>query len=120
MGALLSDLSLQGSISSYYHAGEGVVRDIFVGSVIAVSALLIAYKGFSGFENWVLNIAGVALVIVALVPDNRSTDLSNAFPWLHGASAVTFFACLVYVVLVRSGDTLGLLQNKDDQTRFQL
>lgn len=118
-GELFHNLSLQGSISAYYHKGDGALRDVFVGSVIAIAALLIVYKGFSGFENWALNIGGVALVIVALVPDNRSTDIADALPWLHGGSAITFFICLAYVALVRSGDTLDLVPDEGLRDRFR-
>ena len=118
-GELFYELALQGSISAYYHAGHGVLRDVFVGLTIAVAALLIVYKGFSGFENWALNIGGGALVVVALVPDDRSTGISEALPWLHGVVAITFFACLVYVAFFRSGDTLGLMPDPDDRTRYQ-
>ena len=110
-----ADLWIQSSLSAYYHAGDGATRDFFVGGLIAVAMMLVVYKGFSGFENWALNIAAIALAVVALVPDDRSTLLSDRLPWLHGAAAVSFFACLVYVAFFRSGDTLGLLPHPRDQ-----
>jgi hypothetical protein len=117
-GAVFGSLSLQTSVSAYYHAGHGALRDIFVGSLAAVAMLLFVYKGFSDFENWALNLAAAALTVVALVPDNRSTALSAALPWLHGAAAIAFFTCLVYVAYFRSADTLSLLPDSD-RTRLR-
>jgi len=118
-GAVFSDLSLQGSISAYYHAGDGALRDVFVGALVAVAALLIVYKGFSGFENWALNVGGGALIMVALIPDDGSTALSDSVPWLHGSSAIAFFLCLGYVAFVRSGDTLGLMPDATQRRWFR-
>jgi hypothetical protein len=118
-GELFGDLALEGSISAYYHAGVGETRDIFVGSIVAVAALLMVYKGFTGFENWALNIGGGALVLVALVPDDHSTSLSESLPWLHVTSAITFFVCLVYVAWFRAGDTLGLIPEATERARFR-
>jgi hypothetical protein len=67
-GHLLADLPLQGSMSAYYHAGGGAVRDGFVGALFAIGVFLMLYKGFTAFENWALNLAGGFLLIVALVP----------------------------------------------------
>jgi hypothetical protein len=50
-GHLLADLPLQGSMSAYYHAGGGAVRDGFVGALFAIGVFLMLYKGFTAFEN---------------------------------------------------------------------
>src|SRR5690349_662973 len=59
---------LQYSMSAYYHAdaaglscpgGHGAARDLFVGGLFAVGALLYAYRGVTTLENWTLNVAGL-------------------------------------------------------------
>ena len=67
---------LHNSLSVYYHAGLdcvthlGVYRNFFVGFLVAISVCLMVYGGTSHRENWLLNIAGVLLIGVALVPTN--------------------------------------------------
>lgn len=56
---------LERSISAYY---GGPVRDIFVGTLFAIAACLIAYQGVGLLEDYALNGAGVYAVFVALVP----------------------------------------------------
>lgn len=56
---------LEGSISAYY---SGPVRDIFVGSLFAIAACLVAYQGLGLLEDYALNGAGFYAVFVALVP----------------------------------------------------
>ena len=75
-------LPLQDSISAYYHAfvpmsqpptlfalaGNGVMRNWFVGMLWGIGVFLLLYKGFGRRENTALNIAGVLLIVVAMVP----------------------------------------------------
>ena len=69
-----SSIPWQDSLSAYYHAGfkctahKGALRDIFVGSLWTISFSLIMYTGFSKLENWLLNLAGAALLGVAFFP----------------------------------------------------
>lgn len=55
------------SISGYYHAEFSMVGDILVGSLCGVGICLVIYRGFSFWENKLLNVAGVAIVGVALL-----------------------------------------------------
>jgi len=120
-GLLFADTPLLGSMSAYYHSG---MRNVFVGALFALGALLITYKGFSGRENWALNFASVFLVGVALVPTGAPAASDAAasgegglagFLTLHGTLAVLFFLCMGYVCLFRAGDTLALM--KPDRSR---
>ena len=43
-GHLRSDLPLQQSMSAYYHAGGGAMRDEFVGLLFALRVLLYLYR----------------------------------------------------------------------------
>jgi hypothetical protein len=98
-------ISLQGSISAYYHTS---MRDVFVGVLFAAGATLFLYKGFSPKEDWALNLAGTFAVLAALVP----TPTDGRFS-LHGTFAVLFFVCLAYVAIFRSRDTLVLIENPE-------
>lgn len=65
IGGLVYGKMLQPSFSQYYHTP---MRNIFVGLLFGISAVLFLYKGFSDRENWSLNIAAVCLLFVALFP----------------------------------------------------
>jgi hypothetical protein len=54
-----------GSISAYYYTPA---RTVFVGSLCALGALLIAYKGHSPEEDVLLNFSGFMAFVVAMVP----------------------------------------------------
>jgi hypothetical protein len=54
-----------GSISAYYYTPA---RTIFVGSLCALGACLIAYKGHSPAEDVLLNFSGFMAFVVAMVP----------------------------------------------------
>lgn len=73
LGAKLAGIRHQGSLSAYYHAlgpnGESA-RHVFVGLLFVVGALLYLYKGYSHWENGLLNLAGL------FVAGNRT--ISNA------------------------------------------
>ncbi|HEX3147979.1 MAG TPA: hypothetical protein VHR66_07830 [Gemmataceae bacterium] len=61
------------SISAYYHSQEKLlghipIRDLFVATFVSVAMMLFAYKGFTWKESWVLNIAAIGLLVVALCP----------------------------------------------------
>jgi hypothetical protein len=64
---------LERSISAYY---GGPVRDIFVGTLIAIAACLVGYQGVGLLEDYALNGAGFYAVFVALVPTGFG-DLMN-------------------------------------------
>ena len=114
-GGALHDVWLEPSLSAYYHTAPKqqwfTTRDIFVGGLLAASACLYLYKGFSNKENIALNLAGVFAVFVALLPVAAPDQVSGLISKLHGTSAVLFFLCIAYVSLARSRDTLHLLRD---------
>ncbi|OLT55212.1 hypothetical protein [Cellulosimicrobium sp. CUA-896] len=59
-----ADAPLRGSISSYYYTP---VRSVFVGALVAIGLALIAIRG-KGWEETLLNLAGMLAPVVALVP----------------------------------------------------
>lgn len=117
---------LQGSLSAYYHAtpgggtdaARGVARDLFVGALVAASALLYLYKGFSRAEDVALNLAGLFLATVAFVP--MPWGCGDACPQVtvHGVAAVLFFLCIAYVSWFRAPDTLTLIDDPKRAARY--
>ena len=57
-----------GSISGYYYSP---VRSVLVGTLMALGPALIAIKGRPGWEDTLLDLAGMAVPVVALVPTPR-------------------------------------------------
>jgi hypothetical protein len=120
--------SLQGSISAYYHYaaaqpaeyGAGSARNIMVGTLWAVGTFLFFYKGYSRAEDWVLDLAGVAAVLISLfpmdwppVPEVPHSQIAT----VHYVSAAAFFVAIAYVCVFRSNDTLAIMTN-DVRKRF--
>lgn len=136
-------LDLQGSMSAYYHAslysqnagdfihpGEGSLRDVFVGSLFALGAILFVYRGYSVYEDRALNLAGLSALGVAVFPMSWIPKAGGGFPGLtinflgikfsaHGACAITLFACIGYVAIFRSADTLGLITNRERRQSYE-
>jgi hypothetical protein len=67
-GAAARGVPLQASMSAYYHASNGLMRDEFAGVLVAIGAFLYLYEGFSRAENRALNLAGIFAVGVAMIP----------------------------------------------------
>lgn len=107
-GLVIANTTLQGSMSEYYHTD---MRNAFVGVMWALGAFLYLYKGFSKLENYALNAAGILAIGVATFPMKAPPDSCATYtnPILHGICAVTFFFCIAYVCIKRSGDTLHLV-----------
>jgi hypothetical protein len=110
-GLLFAHLPLAGSMSAYYYAGQGVMRNGFVGILFAVGALLFAYQGYSRFEDYALNLAAVLALGIALIPMKWPTEQNDSSFSLHGICAILFFACIAYVCICRAADTLSLIDN---------
>jgi hypothetical protein len=72
------------SVSAYYHTP---VRIVFVGSLFALGAALIAYQGRTPREDTLLNFSGLMAFLVALVPTLEkkrcgAQDVGSHFPWI--------------------------------------
>lgn len=57
-----------GSISGYFYSP---VRSLFVGALVAIGPALVAIKGRPGWEDMLLDLAGMVIPVVALVPTPR-------------------------------------------------
>ncbi|MFL6164569.1 MAG: hypothetical protein ACJ74U_20420 [Jatrophihabitantaceae bacterium] len=117
---ILTKHSLPESISGYYHTG---MRNYFVATLIVVAAFLFLYKGYSRWENYLLNIAGVATAGVVFFPtgcDSGSTECATyTRPWLHGTFAIIAFGSIGLVAVFLGGSTLDLLHDKRKERIFR-
>lgn len=95
------------------------MRNVFVGILFAVGGLLIVYQGMSRFEDWALNLAGVTAFGVALFPMSWSPTPHDHVFSVHGAFAISFFACIAYVCIWRAGDSLVLIQKPETKKHYQ-
>lgn len=123
---------LQDSISAYYHAfvttqqfsdllaiaGNGVMRNWFVGILWAIGVFLFLYRGYGRRENAALNIAGILLIIVAMFPMDWTCGEVCPKVSVHGVAAILFFASIGYVCIFRSGDTLELVKDLNDRQSY--
>ncbi len=107
-GRIFDDESLRASMSAYYYSLT--MRNVFVGALAAIGAILYLYKGFSRAEDWALNLAGICVILVALVPTDAPGAPPRDFTW-HAAFAVSFFVCIAYVCIFRASDTLSLIRD---------
>ena len=114
---LRGGVELAPSISDYYFAGGGVMRDWFVGMLFAVAGFLYLYKGYSPLENLLLNIGAVLLATVALVPCACTDPSRNGS--LHGFAAVGFFLLMAFVVIRCAKDTLPLMADRKAREAFK-
>lgn len=71
--------------------GAGVMRNWFVSILCFIGAAMFAIKGFSIFEDWLLNIAAVMAPMVAFNPMAWPPDGKIS---RHYVFAVTFFICI--------------------------
>lgn len=102
------------SISHYYH--DPRTRDVLVGFLCGVGAFLMLFQGLSRIENWLLNIAGGAVVTVAFVPMAQDQCAKGAS--IHGLAAATFFLCLSVVAAFLSKKRLEYIIYPPMRARF--
>lgn len=120
-GWFYAGLPLQDSMSAYYHAANGdrSMRTWFVGILFALGALLYLYKGYSVRENIALNLTGIMVVLVAVVPMEWECGEACASFSVHGASAILAFLGIAYVSAFCADDTLNLIRDPKRQRRFR-
>jgi len=119
LGGRLQGVELRQSMSDYYWANVGSeypMRIWFVGILFVVGAFLYLYKGFTPFENYALNVAGVCAFGVAIVPMCRGQCPKVT---AHGTFAVVLFLCIAYVSVARATDTLVLVADETLKARYR-
>jgi hypothetical protein len=126
-------VNFQDSISSYYHTP---MRDVFVGSMIAIGSFLWFYQGFTKKENFALNCAGILAIVVALSPTafvqkagQVKCETFTTLPmhgisettasYIHGISAMLFFVAIAYVCIFTSYETLKAVNNPLRRQSYQ-
>jgi hypothetical protein len=89
------------------------MRSWFVGPLFVLGIFLYVYKGFSDTENWLLNIAGISALGVALFPmgwncgnNCQSVSILGNEITLHGTFAIISFLSMAAVALWCAKDTL--------------
>jgi hypothetical protein len=106
------------SISFFYHVSE-LCRNILVGCLCATGVFLFLFHGLSSLENWLLNIAGVGAVSVALNPmaSEQCPVGESAGVSIHAFSAIVFFLCLAVVAVGLSKGRIRFIKS-DAKRRF--
>jgi hypothetical protein len=124
-------VSLQPSMSDYYFAfmpqdtelREFRMRGLFVGFLFAIGSFLYLYKGVSRPENYLLNLAGILAILVALVPMETPKYCKNCgtndYAVWHLRFAYGLFACVGVVAIFCTEKTLERIKDRDTKARFR-
>ncbi|HEU0097417.1 MAG TPA: hypothetical protein VFQ67_01455 [Allosphingosinicella sp.] len=107
------------SISFFYHVGD-LSRNILVGCLWATGVFLFLYQGLSRWENWILNVAGVAAIGVAMFPMPPEQCGSGSSITLHALSAIVFFVCLAIVAIGFSKTRIQFIIYPPKRRRFKI
>ena len=87
--------------------GRGPMRNWFVGNLFFIGAAMFLMKGFSNWENWALNLAGLAAPCVALFPMEWPCRTSAfSIHSFHFPAAITFFLSAGFTCIFCSEKTL--------------
>ncbi len=81
---------------SYWYPDSHWSRNIFVGSLFAIAALLAGYNGTSAKQLWLGKVAAVAAVLISIFPCNCRDDTHEIVKGVHAASAGIMFAVLAW------------------------
>jgi hypothetical protein len=88
----LDGVGVQGSISDYYYT---VMRNVFVGSMVANGVFFVSYR-YARADSAVATLIGVAAIVLALFPTTpvHPTPTETAVGTLHFVAATVFFLAL--------------------------
>ena len=115
-----------GSLSAFYWLSQSppadsnaLLRNWFVGTLVAVGICLIIYRGYGSLENRLLNVAGLAACAIAF----------NPMPWpqshedrlhIHYAAAITFFLLIAATIWFCARDTLTAIADTRVRARWTM
>ncbi len=136
-GGLLIHICPQDSMSAYYHAMNphgAAMRNWFVGLLFMVSISLGLYRGFSVFEDLLLDVAAIFGIGIAIFPmpwdpakakcgaGNSVLAPGITFGWLslHGLCAFVFFISIAFVCWFCADDTLSLIRDRARRNRLKI
>lgn len=105
-GTALLQGELETSISAYY---GGPVRDVFVGTLLAVAVCLVAYQGVGLLEDYTLNGAGFYAVFVALVPTGFAGPPDHVWSLRVALTTVVLMCVFLFWREFRSGNLRQLV-----------
>jgi exosortase/archaeosortase len=105
------------SISFFYHVSD-LTRNILVGALWAEGVFLFLFHGLSRLENWLLNVAGIAAISVAMNPVPVGQCAPGPAFTLHAASAIVFFVCLAIVAVALSKGRIKYIIYPPKRRRF--
>lgn len=112
---------LQDSISAYFYTD---MRGVFVGSMCAVGAFLLSYRGYDVIDDIAGNLAGVAAIGVGLFPTAPKDPSATAalIGVLHLVFASIFFLTIAFfaIVLFRRTSEMGPSERKVQRNRLYL
>jgi hypothetical protein len=92
---LVSSTPLASISASYYTEA----RDVFVGALFIIGALLLAYNGHTSVEKWVSKGAALAAVGAAIFPTTCDLCEADLKSGIHYAAAVILFSTIAYFCL---------------------
>jgi hypothetical protein len=93
--------------------GTGLMRNWFVGNLFFIGGAMLLMRGFSRYEDWALDVAGIMAPCVALFPMNWGSE-TGFNP--HLTFAITFFACVGFTCVFCAEKTLKeISQNLPDR-----
>lgn len=93
---ILSYGSITSISQSYWFSDSLWTRNIFVGSLFAIAALLGGYNGTSSTQLWLGKVASLAAISIAMFPCNCGCDAHEIVKGVHAASAGILFAVLAW------------------------
>jgi hypothetical protein len=96
----------------------GSLRSFFIGFLFAVGAMLFVNKGYTRWEDILLNIAGVSAWLIALFPMPWSGPLGKLY-WVHGTAAIVFFLAIASVCAFCSHATVDLIDDPVQQKWYK-
>lgn len=106
------------SLSAFYYTPA---RGLFVGTLVAIGVALVAYRGYTRGENWLLNAAGVLAIVVGLFPtEDPAIPGLNAVSVVHAVAAVSFFVLAALSIVFYGEETLDSIPNPELRQRYRL
>ena len=93
---VLSDGDITSISQSYWYPDSPWTRNVFVGALISIAALLAGYTGTSRQQLWFGKVAACMAVLIAFFPCGCGDAAHEIIIGVHGASAGILFAVLAW------------------------
>lgn len=93
---ILSRGAITSISESYWYPDSYWSRNVFVGSLFAIAALLAGYNGTSSKQLWFGKVAALAAILIANFPCKCGNSAHEILKGVHGVSAGVLFAVLAW------------------------